>query len=63
MCKVVMAVDKLIAEKLDQTKNETATQKEIEIIIKKVLANIPSYYRANLKAGLEMQQPVMNFKN
>ncbi|PKH90151.1 hypothetical protein CXF76_17795 [Pseudoalteromonas sp. 78C3] len=63
MCKIVMAVDKLIAEKLAQTKNETATQEEIEIIIKKVLSNIPSYYRANLKAGLEMQQPVMNFKN
>lgn len=53
MCKVVMAVDKLIAEKLTEAKNETATQKEIEVIIKKVLANIPSYYEANVATGLE----------
>ena len=53
MCKVVMAVDKLIAEKLTEAKNETATQEEIEVIIKKVLANISSYYKANLKVGLE----------
>lgn len=53
MCKVVMAVDKLIAEKLNEAKNETATQEEIEVIIKKVLANIPSYYKANITTGIE----------
>jgi hypothetical protein len=63
MCKVTMGVDKLVNELLLQTQKENCKPAEVELIVKKVLANIPSYYRANLKAGLEMQQPVMNFKN
>lgn len=58
MCKVTMGVDKLVNELLVQTQKENCNQAEVELIIKKVLANIPSYYKANLKTGLEMKQPV-----
>jgi hypothetical protein len=53
MCKVTMGVDKLVNELLVQTQKENCNQAEVELIIKKVLANIPSYYKANLEAGLE----------
>lgn len=53
MCKVTMGVDKLVNELLLQTQKENCKPAEVELIIKKVLANIPSYYKANLKTGFE----------
>ncbi|MBB1398085.1 hypothetical protein [Pseudoalteromonas sp. SG44-8] len=53
MCKVTMGVDKLVNELLLQTQKENCNQASVELIIKKVLANVPSYYKTNLRARLE----------
>ena len=53
MCRITMGVDKLVNELVRQTKKENCKQADVEVVIKKVLSNIPNYYRANLKTELE----------
>ncbi|AZQ85324.1 hypothetical protein EKO29_15860 [Colwellia sp. Arc7-635] len=57
MCRIAMGVDKLVNEFLDKTKSENCNQADVEIIIKKVLANIPNYYKTNLKTEFEKRKP------
>jgi len=56
MCRITMGVDKLVSDVLAQTKNENCNQADVEVTIKKVLANIPDYYHANLKTELEKEK-------
>ena len=57
MCRITMGIDKLVSDVLARTKNENCNQRDIEVAIKKVLANIPNYYKANLKRELEKRKP------
>lgn len=57
MCRITMGVDKLVNEFLLQTKKENCNQGDVELTIKKVLANIPNYYKTNLKRELEKRKP------
>lgn len=57
MCRIALGVDKLVNELLRQTKKENCKQADVEMVIKKVLSNIPNYYRANLKKELEKTEP------
>lgn len=59
MCKIAMAMDKLIAEFIEQCQNDNYSQADAEIIIKKVLSNIPIYYRENLKTELGKREPAI----
>ncbi len=56
MCRITMGVDKLVNEYLDKTKNENCSPADVKVIIKKILANIPDYYRTNLKKELEKEK-------
>ncbi|MBQ4852774.1 hypothetical protein [Pseudoalteromonas sp. MMG012] len=57
MCKIAMGIDRLVRELLGQAQKENCKQVDVEIVIKKVLSNIPNYYRVNLKAELERREP------
>ncbi len=57
MCRVTMAMDKLTNELLNQTKNDNCSRGDVGVVIKKVLSNIPDYYRKNLKTELEKKEP------
>jgi hypothetical protein len=59
MCRITMGVDKLVNELLLQTKNVNCKQVDVEVAIKKVLSNIPNYYRQNLKSELRKREPKM----
>jgi hypothetical protein len=57
MCRIALGVDKLVQEILANCKGENCQQADVELIIKKVLATMPEYYKANLKKQLEKREP------
>lgn len=56
MCRISMGIDKLINEFIVHTASDNCAQADIEAAIKKVLANMPDYYQANLKTELEKEK-------
>jgi hypothetical protein len=57
MCRIAMGMDKLVNEVLVQGKRENCNQADLEKTIKKVLAAISEYYKANLKKQLDKREP------
>lgn len=57
MCRITMGIDKLVNEVLVQSKRDNCNPADVEKIIKKVLAAMPEYYKANLKKQLDKREP------
>jgi hypothetical protein len=57
MCKVALGVDKIINNLMIETKNENCKKNDVEILIRKVLSNVPDYYQVNLSKALEKREP------
>lgn len=57
MSRMVIGVDKLRGELLKACEKDKLPRDDVEIVIKKVLSNIPDYYRVNLKRELENREP------
>jgi len=56
MCRITLAMDKLVNEALMGVKNDNCDQDDIEQVIKKVFSNITNYYQVNLQTELEKRE-------
>ena len=56
LCIIAIGVDKLLKQYIEQRADDTCCKKDIEVIIKKVLANIPNYYKTNLSNELKKKE-------
>jgi hypothetical protein len=57
MCRITMGMDKLIYEVLAQSKGDNCNPADVLVIIKKVLATMPEYYKAILRKQLDKREP------